>query len=387
MSMSAIMNTYGDRATTLVKGEGVYLWDNQGRRYLDALSGIAVCGLGYNHPAVTKAISEQAEKLIHCSNLYLNEPQQELGRLLIELSSMNKVFFANSGAEANEAAIKIARKFGQEKGITNPQIITADRSFHGRTMATLSATGNKKVQAGFEPLVSGFIHVAFNSIDDIVAAATPDTVAIMVEPVQGEGGVNVPSDTYLNELRELCDENEWLLILDEIQTGNGRTGKFFAYQHNNILPDVVTTAKGLGNGVPIGACLASGHAAEILQPGNHGSTFGGNPLVCSAALATTRTLIEEDLIKHAASVGSFLLEGLKTRLENNDKVAHVRGKGLMVGIELFDDCAELVAAAKDKNLLLNVTAGNTIRLLPPLILNEEQAQNIVNTVVELIEEF
>lgn len=387
MSTSAIMNTYGERNTTLIKGEGAYLWDSEGNRYLDALSGIAVCGLGYNHPAVTKAICEQAEKLIHCSNLYLIEPQQALGKLLVELSGMDKVFFSNSGAEANEAAIKIARKYGQQKSIAEPHVITADKSFHGRTMATLSATGNQKVKAGFEPLVSGFTHVTYNSIDAIEAAATANTVAIMVEPIQGEGGVNVPKANYLNQLRALCDANDWLLILDEIQTGNGRTGKFFAYQHNQILPDVVTTAKGLGNGVPIGACLARGRAADILQPGNHGSTFGGNPLVCNAGLAATRTLVNEGLIERAGTLGDSMMHALKEQLANNIKVNQVRGKGLMLGIELAEDCGELVAAAKAKGLLLNVTAGDTLRLLPPLIISDEQAQFIVQTVVELIEEF
>jgi len=387
MSASALMNTYGERTTTLIKGEGAYLWDSEGNRYLDALSGIAVCGLGYNHPAVTKAITEQAEKLVHCSNLFLIEPQQALGQLLVTLSGMEKVFFSNSGAEANEAALKIARKFGQQKGIGEPEVITAENSFHGRTMATLSATGNPKIKAGFEPLVSGFTHVVYNDIDAIKCAATANTVAIMVEPVQGEGGVNVPADDYLNQLRTLCDENDWLLILDEIQTGNGRTGKFFAYQHNGILPDVVTTAKGLGNGVPIGACIAKGKAAEILQPGNHGSTFGGNPLVCNAALAATQTLVNENLIERAAALGIFFLEAFNAKLASSEKVKNIRGKGLMIGIELHRDCAELVGLAKAQNVLLNVTAGNTIRLLPPLIISNEQAQTIVDTVAKLIEEF
>ncbi|WP_019606199.1 acetylornithine transaminase [Teredinibacter turnerae] len=386
MSDSALMNTYGERTTTLVKGDGAYLWDSEGNRYLDALSGIAVCGLGYNHPAVTRAIAEQAEKLIHCSNLYLIEPQQALGKILVDASGMEKVFFSNSGAEANEAALKIARKFGQQKGISHPQVITADRSFHGRTMATLSATGNTKVKQGFEPLVEGFNHVPFNDIDAIKAAATANTVAIMVEPVQGEGGVNVPDADYLNALRELCDSNDWLLILDEIQTGNGRTGRFFAYQHNNILPDVVTTAKGLGNGVPIGACLARGNAAEILQPGNHGSTFGGNPLVCNAGLAATQTLLEQDLMTRAASLGEMMLTQFRESLSDVACVVDIRGKGLMIGIELDQPCGDLVAQAKQKGVLINVTAGNTIRLLPPLIISDEQARTIVDTVVDLIKQ-
>lgn len=386
MSVSALMNTYGERKTTLIKGEGPYLWDSEGRRYLDALSGIAVCGLGYNYPSVTAAIKEQSETLLHCSNLFLIESQQKLGGLLVKLSGMDKVFFANSGAEANEAAIKLARKYGQDKGISAPHIITSEKSFHGRTMATLSATGNPKVKSGFAPLVEGFSHVPFDNIEAIKAAATPNTVAIMVEPIQGEGGVNVPSETYLKELRALCDANDWLLILDEIQTGNGRTGAYFAYQHHNIFPDVVTTAKGLGNGVPIGACLAKGKAAEVLQPGNHGSTFGGNPLACSAALATV-TALSEGVMQKGAEVGEMMLNKFKSVFANNPKVAEIKGRGMMIGIRLHKDCPELVEKAKQKQLLLNVTAGNTIRLLPPLILTEEQALLVVDTVVELVEEF
>lgn len=386
MSVSALMNTYGERKTTLTKGDGPYLWDSEGRRYLDALSGIAVCGLGYNYPSVTKAISEQAETLIHCSNLFLIEPQQELGALLVKASGMDKVFFSNSGAEANEAAIKLARKFGQEKGISAPHIITCDKSFHGRTMATLSATGNPKVKAGFYPLVEGFSHVPYNNIDAIKQAATSNTVAIMVEPIQGEGGVNVPDEDYLVQLRALCDENGWLLILDEIQTGNGRTGTYFAYQHTNIHPDVVTTAKGLGNGVPIGACLAKGKASEVLQPGNHGSTFGGNPLACSAAVATFKALVDGGIMKSGAATGNNMIAQFKKRFANNPIVVEVKGAGMMMGIQLAQDCPNLVERAKEKNLLLNVTAGNTIRLLPPLILTEAQAKTVVDTVVQLVEE-
>lgn len=386
MSVSALMNTYGERKTTLTKGDGPYLWDSEGRRYLDALSGIAVCGLGYNYPSVTQAISEQAKTLIHCSNLFLIEPQQELGKLLVQASGMDKVFFSNSGAEANEAAIKLARKYAQDKGITAPHIITCDKSFHGRTMATLSATGNPKVKAGFFPMVEGFSHVPYNDIEAIKQAATENTIAIMVEPIQGEGGVNVPADDYLTNLRALCDENGWLLILDEIQTGNGRTGAYFAYQHTNIHPDVVTTAKGLGNGVPIGACLAKGKAAEVFQPGNHGSTFGGNPLACSAAVATFKALVNDGIMKSGASTGNSMIAKFKERFANNPKVVEVKGQGMMMGIQLSQDCPTLVERAKEKNLLLNVTAGNTIRLLPPLILTEEQAQAVVDTVVQLVEE-
>ena len=381
------MNTYGTRTTTLVKGDGVYLWDDQGKRYLDALSGIAVCGLGHNHPAVTKAICEQAATLIHCSNLYDNQVQHALGNLLCEISGMDKVFFSNSGAEANEAALKIARKYGQDNGISSPHVITATKSFHGRTMATLSATGNEKVKAGFAPLVEGFTHVAYNDIAAIENAADENTVAVMVEPVQGEGGINIPDADYLPRLRALCDKNNWLMILDEIQSGSGRTGKFFAWQHHDFLPDVATVAKGMGNGVPIGACLASGQAADVLQPGNHGSTFGGNPLTCNAALATIKTIIDTGLMERATELGNYLKQRFESEFVDNTKVVAVRGQGLLIGIELNTECADLVEKAKEKGLLLNVTASNTLRLLPPLILTNEQAKNIADIVIELIHEF
>jgi acetylornithine aminotransferase len=379
-----LMNTYGNRTTTLVRGDGPYVWDSEGKRYLDALSGIAVCGLGHNHPAVIKAITEQASKLLHVSNLYNIEPQIAAGKALVEISGMDNIFFSNSGAEANEAALKLARKYGQEKGITTPEVITTENSFHGRTMATLSATGNKKIKVGFAPLVSGFVHVPYDDIEAIKAAATSNTVAVMVEPIQGEGGVRVPSPNYLPQLRKLCDEHGWLLILDEIQTGNGRTGQYFAYQHFGILPDVVTTAKGLGNGVPIGACLARGHAATIFQPGNHGSTFGGNPLACNTALAVVRTIVEHQLPARAAQLGEHMLQKFRTALAGVSDVVDIRGCGLMMGIQLADDCSELVERAKQAGLLINVTAGNTIRLLPPLIISDEQADEIVRIIVDLI---
>lgn len=378
------MNTYGDRTTTLIKGDGPYVWDADGKRYLDALCGIAVSGLGHNHPAVTNAITEQAQTLLHVSNLYNIAPQQTLGQTLVDASAMDKVFFSNSGAEANEAAIKIARKFGQDRGITKPEIITAQNSFHGRTMATLSATGNVKVKAGFEPLLEGFVHVPYNDIQAVASAGTAKTVAVMVEPIQGEGGICIPAPDYLAKLRELCDERGWLLILDEIQTGNGRTGKLFAYQHTGILPDVVTTAKGLGNGVPIGACLARGAAAEVFQPGNHGSTFGGNPLACAAAIAVMETLQSPGFMTRISELADYTLSSLKEALQNNHRVADVRGSGLLMGIELTQDCSELVEKAKERGLLINVTASNTIRLLPPFILTNEQADEIVNTIADLI---
>jgi len=387
--MTTLMNTYGARTLTLTKGEGSRVWDDKGNSYLDAISGIAVCGLGYSHPAVTKALTEQISTLIHCSNYYNIPTQQRLADLLIQQSGMDKVFFSNSGAEANEAAIKIARKFANDSGKKNPAIIVTNNSFHGRTLATLSATGNPKVQIGFEPLVEGFIRVPYNDVPAIEAAAKEHSniVAILVEPVQGEGGVRVPAPDYLNQLREIADANGWLLMLDEIQTGNGRTGTFFAYQHNGILPDVVTTAKGLGNGVPIGACLARGKAADVLQQGNHGTTFGGNPLATRAGVAVVETLIAENLIPRAKALGEKLLADFKTKLAGNPKVVDIRGKGLMIGIELNAPAAELMDKARAKGILINVTSVNTIRLLPTFILTDAEANELVTKVVELVTEF
>ncbi len=383
----ALMNNYGTRTAMIVRGEGPYVWDNTGRRYLDALSGIAVCGLGHAHPAVTRAICEQASTLLHISNYFLIEPQVELAERLVAIAGMDKVFFSNSGAEANEAALKIARKWGNDRGIESPTVITTHNSFHGRTMATLSATGNPKVKVGFEPLVEGFRHVPYDDLAAILQTSDAETVAVMVEPVQGEGGIRLPSPTYLKELRQLCDARGWLLILDEIQTGNGRTGEFFCYQHYGILPDVVTTAKGLGNGVPIGACLARGKAAEVFQPGNHGSTFGGNPLACKAALAVIDTLEQENLLERSRDLGARMLDQFRQAFTANEMVKDVRGLGLLLGVELATECTGLMAKAREKGLLINVTSGNTIRLLPPLIITDDQANEIVECVVELVEDF
>ncbi|MDZ7924174.1 MAG: acetylornithine transaminase [Marinagarivorans sp.] len=383
----SLMNTYGERAITLAKGRGAYVWDTKGTRYLDALSGIAVCGLGHCHPAVTDAIVQQAQNLVHVSNLYLVESQIGLAKRLVQISGMESVFFSNSGAEANEAAIKLARKFGNDKGINNPHIITAESSFHGRTMATLTATGNEKIKKGFAPLVSGFSHVPFNNIEAIKAASTANTVAVMVEPVQGEGGIRIPDPAYLKNIRELCDTNNWLMILDEIQTGNGRTGQFFAYQHSNILPDILTTAKGLANGMPLGACLVSGKASHIFGPGNHGSTFGGNPVACAAAIATIDTILAENLCARVAELGDYFLKGFNEALKHQAHVKEIRGQGLLIGIELDKECAELVAAARAHQLLINVTASNTIRLLPPFILSNSEADSIISTVSILISDF
>lgn len=387
--MTTLMNTYGTRTLTLTKGEGSRVWDDKGQSYLDGISGIAVCGLGYSHPAVTTAITQQVATLLHVSNLYNIPQQQRLADLLIEQSGMQKAFFSNSGAEANEAAIKIARKFGNGKGVKNPSIIVMANSFHGRTLATLSATGNSKVQIGFEPLVEGFIRVPYDDVDAVKAAAKEHSniVAILVEPIQGEGGVRVPAADYLNQLRDICDQHNWLLMLDEIQTGNGRTGTYFAYQQNGILPDVVTTAKGLGNGVPIGACLAQGPASDVLQQGNHGTTFGGNPLACSAGVAVIETIIAENLLARVTELGHKFLTNLKQALATSDKVSDIRGQGLMIGIELNAPCAELVERGRAKGILINVTSVNTIRLLPTFILTDAEADELITKVVELITEF
>lgn len=386
MTSKHLMNTYGDRALTLTRGEGPWLWDSDGKRYLDALSGIAVCGLGHCHPAVTRALGEQASTLVHCSNLYNIPAQQQLAARLSDISGMERVFFCNSGAEANEAAIKVARLYGHGKGIDTPTIIVMEQSFHGRTMATLTATGNRKVQAGFEPLLRGFVRAPFNDLEalETIARNNSSVVAVLVEPIQGEGGVRVPADDYLQQVRALCDRQGWLMMLDEVQTGAGRTGTFFHYQQHNLLPDVVTIAKGLGNGVPIGACLTQGAAANVMQPGNHGSTFGGNPLACAAGLATVDTLLNERLMERAAELGARLHAALKEGLGDCPHVVEIRGRGLMMGIELTVPSAPVVARALEEGLVVNSTAERVIRLLPPLILSDEQADELVATLVPLI---
>jgi len=384
-----VMATYGRLPVRFSHGEGVWLIDEQGERYLDALSGIAVCGLGHAHPAVTEAIAGQAGRLVHTSNLYAIENQERLAQKLVELSGMDSVFFGNSGAEANEAAIKIARATGHARGIELPKIAVAEGSFHGRTLATLSATGNPKVHAGFEPLVQGFVRFAYDDIEALerIAVNDADVVAVLVEPILGEGGVVVPGKNYLAELRALCDRNNWLMMLDEIQTGMGRTGRWFAHQHAGVLPDVMTLAKALGNGVPIGACLARGEAAQALKPGTHGSTFGGNPLACAAALAVIETMEDEGLVERARDKGKRLREQLSEALRGLNCVREVRGQGLMIGIELDRPCTELVARAIDKRLLINVTADRVIRMLPPLIVDDDEIGMIVGTVRELIAEW
>lgn len=385
--MSGIMPTYNRYPVTFVSGQGSYLTADDGNRYLDGLAGIAVCVLGHAHPKVAEAISNQASTLIHTSNLYGIPTQEKLAQKLCELSGMDNVFFANSGAEANEAAIKLARKYGNDHDVDSPCVITMEGSFHGRTMATLSATGQPKVQAGFSPVLSGFVHVPYNDVDAIekVARSNANVVAILVEPILGEGGLRIPADDYLEKLRAICDTNNWLLMLDEVQTGNGRTGRMFAYQHTSVLPDVLTTAKGLANGVPIGACLARGEAASILIAGTHASTFGGNPLACAAANATVAEL-EGGVIDQAERTGTRMLARFRDRLGDLNVVKDIRGKGMMVAVELNEPCTELVIEAMDKGLLLNVTADSVIRLLPPLNISEQEADTMVDIVSELVEE-
>lgn len=387
--MSYLMNTYQRLPVTFVKGSGVWLWDNDGNRYLDALSGIAVCGLGHCHPALAKALSHQAETLIHTSNLYHIENQELLAERLALLSGMDKVFFCNSGAEANEAAIKLARLYGHHRGIELPTIIVMEKSFHGRTMATLTATGNRKAQAGFEPLLTGFVRVPYDDLVAVeqIAANNKNIVAILVETYQGEGGVNFPQVNYLDGLRRLCNQNNWLLMLDEVQCGIGRTGKWFAFQHSNSSPDVITLAKGLGSGVPIGACIAKGSAAEIFKPGNHASTFGGNPLVCKAALTTLEVIEQDHLMQNAVSMGDLMRNRFHEKLANWSNVIKIRGQGLMLGIELPIACGELVKEALAAKLLINVTSERVVRLLPALVITQVEAEEIVDKTSSLIDRF
>jgi acetylornithine/N-succinyldiaminopimelate aminotransferase len=383
------MNTYLRLPVTFSRGEGVWLWDEEGRRYLDALAGVAVCGLGHCHPRLAKAICEQAGTLIHTSNLYHIAKQELLANRLSALSGMDNAFFCNSGAEANEAAIKLARLYGHGKNIDLPTIIVMEKSFHGRTLATLTASGNRKVQAGFEPLLTGFARVPYNDLEAVtqVAVHNKNVVAILVEPYQGEGGVNVPEANYLQGLRYLCDQNGWLLMLDEVQCGIGRSGRWFAFQHTGIIPDVITLAKGLGSGVPIGACLAKGAAAEVFKPGNHASTFGGNPLACTAALTTLEVIEEEELLRNAMEMGDFMRSMFKAQLADLPEVREIRGQGLMIGIELSRPCGDLVKEALRKGLLINVTSDRVVRLLPPLVMQRSEAEQVVNTLSPIVREF
>ncbi len=383
------MQNYAPFDVTFSHGEGAVLWDTAGKQYLDALSGVAVCGLGHAHPAVAQAVAKQLKTLVHTSNWYHIALQEELAEKLTSQAGMDRAFFCNSGAEANEAAIKLARLYGHSKDIDIPTIVVMEGSFHGRTMATLTATGSRKVQAGFEPLVQGFVRAPYNDLPALekIARNNANVVAVMVEPVTGEGGINVPDANYLNGIRKICDANNWLLILDEIQTGMGRTGKMFAFQHTDISPDIMTLAKGLGNGVPIGACLASNIAADLFKPGHHGSTYGGNPLVCSAALAVLETLEQQQLVTRAKQLGDTMLTDFKKELDGVAGVVDIRGKGLMLAVELDKPCGILSKQALEQGLLINVTAERVVRLLPPLILSDEQAHQIVSQTSGLIKNF
>ncbi|MEM7208992.1 MAG: aspartate aminotransferase family protein [Pseudomonadota bacterium] len=386
--MSALINAYNRLAITLERGEGARVWDTDGTEYLDALGGIAVTALGHSHPAVTAAITEQAAKLIHTSNVYQVKAQADLGEKLCSVAGMDKVFFSNSGAEANEAMIKIARLHARKREIDSPAIVVMEGSFHGRTMATLSATGSRKVQAGFEPLVQGFVRVPFNDVDSLKAVAenNPHVVAVMFEPIQGEGGIVLPDDDYIDAVRAVCDEHNWLMMLDEIQSGMGRTGKWFAYQHSASTPDVMSVAKALGNGVPIGACLASGDAAELIQPGNHGSTFGGNPLSCRVGGAVIDAIENDKLLARAQTLGARLLDGFKAELADVSAVTDIRGRGMMLGIQFDRDCPELVGKAMQAGILINVTRGDTIRLLPPYVMSDAQADTLVGQLSAVVKD-
>jgi acetylornithine aminotransferase len=387
--MSHVMNTYGRLPVAFSHGEGSYLFDTEGKRYLDALAGIAVSTLGHNHPDLVQAIAGQAARVLHTSNVYRIPAQETLADRLAALSGMDEVFVCNSGCEANEAAIKLARYYGHKRGVERPAIIVMEQSFHGRTLATLSATGNRKVQAGFEPLVSGFVRVPFDDLEAIeqVAQSNHDVVAVLLEPIQGEGGIHVAHTEYLQALRRICDQREWLLMFDEVQCGIGRTGKWFGHTWAGIKPDVMSLAKGLGSGVPIGACLAAGRATGVFGPGNHGSTFGGNPLACTAALTTLEVLERDALLDNAAARGEQIRAGLAEALKGVAGVVAIRGEGLMIGVELDRPCAALVTQALEAGMLINVTAERVVRLLPPLTFTQADATALVDGLAPLIRAF
>ena len=385
---NTLMSTYNRLPVTFSRGEGVWLEDQQGKRYLDALAGIAVCNLGHAHPKISETIAHQSQTLLHTSNIYNIASQSRLAEKLIAITALERVFFANSGAEANECAIKIARMVGHQRGITSPKIVVMDGAFHGRTLATLSATASANLKRGFGPLLDGFYRVPFNDPETLRALSDHrDIVAVMVEPIQGEGGIVIPNTGYLKALRTICDQNNWLLILDEVQTGVGRTGEWYAFQSEGVMPDVLTSAKGLGNGVPIGACMARGEAAKVLGPGSHGSTFGGNPFCCAVALTVLETMEQEQLLNNVKQTGDLFLNMLQERLADSSGVNAIRGRGLMIGIELDRPCGTLVERCLEARLLINVTAGNTVRLLPPLILNENDVAAIVDILVPQIRAF
>jgi len=387
--MSHVMNTYARQPVAFVRGEGVWLWDDTGRKYLDALAGIAVSTLGHAHPKLVRALADQAARVLHTSNLFRIPVQELAADRIAEITGLEEVFFCNSGCEANEAAIKIARKYGHDRGVQEPTIVVMENSFHGRTLATLSATGSRKVQAGFEPLVSGFVRAPYNDLGAVqrIAEINRNVVAVLVEPIQGEGGINVSSMEYLRGLRELCDRHEWLLMLDEVQCGLGRTGQWFVYQHAGIVPDVVPLAKGLGSGVPVGACVAGGRGAGVLKPGNHGSTFGGNPLACTAVVTTIDAMREQGLLQNAARVGQVMREALAAAFAGVPGVVEIRGMGMMIGVQLDRPCGELVRAALDAGLVINVTADSVVRMLPPLVMSEAEGREAVARLAPLVKSF
>ena len=387
--MPHLMNTYGRLPVAFSHGQGCRLFDEQGKSYLDALAGIAVNTLGHNHPRLVKALGDQVARLMHTSNVYRIVEAEAASDRLAALSGMDEVFFCNSGCEANEAAIKLARMYGHQQGVEQPAIVVMEQAFHGRTLATLSATGNRKVQAGFEPLVTGFVRVPFDDIAAIeqLAARNPNIVAVLFEPIQGEGGINPAHKDFMLALRRICDQKSWLFMVDEVQCGIGRTGAWFAHQHAGIVPDVMTLAKGLGSGVPIGACLAAGRAAGVFKPGNHGSTFGGNPLACVAALTTLDVIESDGLMAHAVTLGTAIREGVQRGLSGVAGFVEVRGGGLMIGIELDRPCGDLVKRALAAGLLINVTAEKVVRLLPPLVMSDAEGAELVAALVPLIKEF
>src|SRR5690242_8353837 len=387
--MSHVMNTYARQPVAFVRGQGVWLWDEAGKKYLDALAGIAVNTLGHNHPRLVRALTEQIGRIIHTSNLFRVPQQEAAADRVAEITGLDEVFFCNSGLEANEAAIKVARKYGHDRGVKEPAIIVMEKAFHGRSLATLSAGGSRKVQAGFEPLVQGFVRVPLNDLEAVrqVAAHNKNVTAVFIEPIQGEGGINVSRLDYLRGLKEICDRKQWLFMSDEVQCGLGRTGKWFVYQHAGFLPDVVPLAKGLGSGIPVGACVVGGRAKGVFKPGNHGSTFGGNPLAMTAVRATIDTVKEEGLLANAERVGAVIRAGLTQAFGGAAGLNEIRGMGLMFGIELDRPCGELVREALAAGLVINVTADNVIRMLPPLVMSEAEGRMVVERLAPLVQRF
>ncbi len=388
MTAAHLMNTYLPQPVAFARGEGAWLWDTQGKRYLDALAGIAVSGLGHGHPVLSKAIAAQAARLIHTSNLFRVVEQEALADKVCALAGMDNAFFCNSGAEANECAIKIARLHGHQRGIENPSIVVMEKAWHGRTLATLSATGSRKAQAGFEPLMGGFLRVPYNDFGAVERLSEhPTVVAVLMEVLQGEGGIHVADHDYLRKLRELCDRRQWLLMIDEVQSGIGRTGKWFAHQWAGIVPDVMPLAKGLASGVPVGACLARGVAARVFRPGNHGTTFGGGPLVSVAALTTLEVIEKDGLLANAARQGEAIMQGLARELSGVAGVKDIRGKGLMIGIELDRPCGDLVRRGLAAGIVINVTADKVVRLLPPLVFGDAESRELVSRLAPLVKAF